>query len=321
MDEDFSLDILYANEYVPEELYKLVRHGSCSQLNIRLRELSNRIEYLTALRWYNQEQLSLLMIAVLNGYDDIVPVLLTHCDPIHQIELKGKIIISDEICLDVATAFYCACYRGHFTVSKTLIEVGKANVNEDTYEYPECPLLIQTARMNRLDIVRFLIENKYSDVNETKSTDRDKCTALIWAALRGHTAFIKYLIKNGADVNYFCPSEYLRAATSLHSAVLGGHMASVRLFHNADADTSIRFNSGETLLTAALRLKYYSIIDFLLKKSINTTEDLELAICSLINIFNTKSSTIYTYLSIFPLHPQSFTDFKDMNDSYISLFR
>ncbi len=97
IDEDFSLDILYANEYVPEELYKLVRHGSCSQLDIRLRELSNRIEYLTALRWYNQEQISLLMIAALNGYDDIVRVLLTHCDPIHQIELKGKIIISDEI--------------------------------------------------------------------------------------------------------------------------------------------------------------------------------------------------------------------------------
>ncbi len=129
------------------------------------------------------------------------------------------------------------------------------------------------------------------------------------------------MIKNGADVNYFCPSKYLTAATSLHSAVLEGHMASVRLLHNGGADTSIRFNSGETLLMAAVRLKYYSIIDFLLKKSINTTEDLELAICSLINIFNTKSSTIYTYLSILPLHPQSSTDFKDMNDSYISLFR
>ena len=43
MNEDFSLDILYANESVPEELYKLVQHGSCSQLDIRLRELSNRI--------------------------------------------------------------------------------------------------------------------------------------------------------------------------------------------------------------------------------------------------------------------------------------
>ena len=110
MDEVFSLDILYADEYVPEQLYQLVRHGLCSQLDARLHELSNSAEYLTALTWYNQEQLSLLMVAALNGYDDIVRVLLTHCDPTRQIELKGQVILYDAQLVKGATALYCACY-------------------------------------------------------------------------------------------------------------------------------------------------------------------------------------------------------------------
>ena len=188
MDEVFSLDILYADEYVPEQLNQLVRHGLCSQLDARLHELSNSTEYLTALTWYSQEQLSLLMVAALNGYDDIVRVLLTHCDPTRQIELKGQVIISDEKRMKGATALYCACYRGHFTVAKTLIELGQANVKQGTRDYPYYPLFIHATIMNRQDIVHFLLENKYADVNETKSVDSDESTALLWAAYRGYTS-------------------------------------------------------------------------------------------------------------------------------------
>jgi ankyrin repeat protein len=294
MDENLSLDILYGDEYVPEELYQLVRHGLCSQLDIRLHELSHSIEYITALRWYNQEQLSLLMVAALNGYDNIVRVLLTHCDPMHHIELKGQITVSNGICIEGATALYCACYRGHFTVAKTLIELGHANPNADTYDYPKCPLLIYATSMDRLDIVRFLIENRYSDVNETKSTDIDQCTALIWASHRGYPVLVKYLIKHGADVNYSCPSEYLTAQTPICCATLRGHVGSVRLLYNAGADTNIKNNSGETLLMTAVRHKYYSIIAFLLKQSINTIEDLELAICSLIDISSSNEKMTLT---------------------------
>jgi ankyrin repeat protein len=282
MDDDFSLDILYDDRYVPDELYKLVQHGSCSQLDIRLNELSNSMKYLTALRWYGEEQLSLLMVAALNGYDDIVRVLLTHCNPIHQVELKGQINISgvEEGRINGATALYCACYRGHFTVAKTLIELGTANVNQDTYEYLSYPLFIHATIMNRRDIVQFLLENKYADVNETKSSDRDECTAIIWAAFRGHTFLVEYLIANGADVNYSCENENLTASTALACAAIRGHIDSVRVLYNAGADINIKNRSGDTLLTTAVQHKYYSIINFLLEKSINTIEDVELAACS-----------------------------------------
>ncbi|CAF2832718.1 unnamed protein product [Rotaria sp. Silwood2] len=285
MDEVFSLDILYADEYIPEQLYQLVRHGLCSQLDTRLHELSNSTEYLTALTWHSQEQLSLLMVAALNGYDDIVRVLLTHCDPTRQIELKGKVIISGEKCVKGATAFYCACYRGYFTVAKTLIELGHANVNQDTYNYPHYPLFIHATIMNRQDIVHFLLENKYADVNETKSDDSDECTALIWAAFRGYTSLVKYLIENGADVNYSSRDKNSRPSTAIMCATLRGHVDVLRLLYNAGANTNIGRDTGDTLLMTAAENKHYSIVSFLLEQSINNTvDDLELAACSLFDI-------------------------------------
>jgi ankyrin repeat protein len=284
MDETFSLDILYTNDDVPEELYTLVRNGLYSQLDTRLQELPNSIEYLTSLTCHGQGQLSLLMVAALNGYDEIIHLLLRHCDPIHQVELKGNIIISDEISIQGATALYCACYRENFTVAKTLIEFGKANINQNTYDYPHYPLLIHATIMNRLDIVRFLVENRYSDVNETKSDDCDQSTALIWAATKGYISLVEYLIINGADVNYSCTNTKLTARTPLLCAILAGPVESVQLLYDAGAEITINNCKEDSPLIIAVEKKYYSIINFLLERSINTSEDLEVVACSLISI-------------------------------------
>ncbi|CAF3913540.1 unnamed protein product [Rotaria sordida] len=285
MDEVFSLDILYADEYVPEQLYQLARQGLCSQLDARLHELSNSTEYLAALTWHGQEQLSLLMVAALNGYDDIVRVLLTHCDSTHQIELKGQVILYDAKLVKGATALYCACYRGHFTVAKTLIELGQANVKQDIRDHPYYPLFIHATIMNRQDIVHFLLENKYADVNETKSNDCDESTALICAASRGYTSLVKYLIENGADVNYSSRNQNFRSTTAIMCATRCGHIDALRLLYNAGANTNITHITEDTLLVIAAKNKHYSIVNFLLEQSIyNTVDDLELAACSLFDI-------------------------------------
>ena len=44
------------------------------------------------------------------------------------------------------------------------------------------------AMNNRLDIVQFLFKNRYVDVNETKSRNNSKCTALMCAARVDHTS-------------------------------------------------------------------------------------------------------------------------------------
>ncbi|CAF3791389.1 unnamed protein product, partial [Rotaria sp. Silwood1] len=180
------------------------------------------------------------------------------------------------------TAIQCACYRSHFTVAKTLIEIGGANLYHDNEKWLNCPLLIQASAENRLDIVRFLVENGYSDVNKSWSNDEDQCTAMILAASKGYTTLIEYLIEKNADVNYTCKSNRLRGSTPITIAVAQGHIDVVRLLCDADADTNVKLNDGKTLLMVAVRKKRFDVIDFFVKRSIVTIENLELAACSLV---------------------------------------
>ncbi|CAF1234732.1 unnamed protein product [Rotaria sordida] len=283
MNEVIPFSWLYADEHIPDELYAFVRNNLVDQLDTCLHSLTNPIEYLTALSWHGEEKLSLLMVAALHGHDEIVQVLLAHCQPQYQMELEGKVAISEGNFIDNITALQCACYRAHFTVAKTLIDIGSADVNHDNDKWPYYPLLIQASAENRLDIVRFLIENGYSNVNETQSNDRDRCTALIWAAFKGHASIIEYLIEKGADVNYSCKSDWSLAPTPITCAVLLGNVNAVQLLCNAGANTSAKFTNGATLLMTALKHSHFDVIDFLIKRSIATIDDLELTVCLLVD--------------------------------------
>ena len=277
MDEILSIDSLYANEDLPDELYELVLHGCASELKSRLSELSNSMEYLTVLRWYGKEQLSLLMVAALHGHDEIVRFLLT-CDPSdQQLKLRGKVVNPNQRREDGVSALYCACYRNHFHVANTLIELGKADVSEDTADRPGCPLLLHATINNLHDIVRFLLENRYADVNETKFADPRQFTALLLAAQSGHTSLVQYLIDCGADINYCSPNKRFAARTALMCAVERDHLESFVLLYNAGAKTV------ESILSLAVSMKSYSILRFLLDESLIDPDQLELEACSSIS--------------------------------------
>ena len=132
MCEDPSLNLLFIDENIHRELFELILNHSTSQLDTRLNQLENPIQYLTPVKKYDQHQVSLLILTALLGYDDIVRVLLSHDNTPDHVEVKGRVFISDQLTINGATALYCACYRGHFTVATTLIELGHANVNQNT---------------------------------------------------------------------------------------------------------------------------------------------------------------------------------------------
>ena len=247
-----------------DELYQLVVRGGVTELKSRLSELPNAVEYLTALRQYREGRLSLLMVAALHGHDEIVCFFLT-CDPSNeQLKLRGIILDQDQPMMCGVSALYCACYRRHFHVAKTLIELGKANANEDTWDYHFYPLLLHASMNNRLDIVRFLLENRYADVNETKSLDHLQFTALICAARDGHISLVQYLIDFGADVNYSSPKSYLDARTALMFALEKDHLDIFVLLYRRGATIN------PSLLTTAITNKSHSILRFLLDESLIT---------------------------------------------------
>ena len=300
MDEDFFLDSLYIDQTTFDELSRLVQNRLCSQLDIQLRQLLNVSQYLRILRDQDEQQVSLLILAASNGYDDIVRVLLSHDNTVDHVELKGTMIISDQLPIDGATALYYACYHEHFTVAKILIEFGHANVNQVTNDRPFHPLLLHATMMNRRDIVAFLLDHKYADVNETKSFDFNRSTALTSAAFEGHVSLIEYLIANGADVNYSCQHPYLINPTPLVCALLAGHIDAVQVLLHAAADTSNLKEDERELVTTAIAGKNLSIIDFLLTQSITTIDQIELTVCSSIYI-HTPIQQMHEILKVFKI--------------------
>ena len=215
------------------------------------------------------------MVAALHGQDEIVRFFLT-CDLSgEQLKLRGAIFIGSQKRIKGVSALYCACYREHFHVAKTLIEVGKANANEDSSDYSGYPLLLHATINNRLDIVRFLLENRYADVNETKSLDQREFTALICAARDGHISLVQYLLDAGADVNYCSPMEHLESRTALMFAVEKDHLDIFVLLYRRGATID------PSLFSMAIRNKSYSLLRFLLDESLITPDQLELAVASL----------------------------------------
>ena len=272
MDDFDRTDSPSMDENLFDELYQMVFHGRTAELKIRLEQLPNAMEYLTTFKWDGGEQLTLLMVAALHGHDEIVRLLLT-CDPsAEQIKLRGRILDQNDTIMNGVNALYCACYQGHFGVAKTLIEVGKADVNEVTSDYPYYPLLLHAVINNRLDIVRFLVENRYADVNETKSLSQRQSTALTHAARDGHGPLVDYLLKAGADVSYCYPTENLPTGRALRFAAQENHLEIFMTLYRARGGARI----DHSLLKEAVNRKSYSILGFLLNERLITPDQLEL---------------------------------------------
>ena len=289
MDEIFAINNLYADEDVPDELYRLVSNDLYAELKARLDELRNVTEYLTALSWHGVEQLSLLMVASLHGHEEVVRLLLTHSSSCEQVELRGKVLLSDQKRTDGVTALWCALCRGHLDIARTLIELGKADVKQKIDDESDCPLLFHACELDRLDIVGFLIENGYADVNERKSCYMNRLSALMVAVDRGYTSLVEYLIDRGADVDYSCRvREDSNNWTPLMFAAARNHCESFRLLHMAGTKASNQRQTTDSVLALALKYKSYAIINFLFEATLVTPDDLEQRTCSSI----TSSSSI-----------------------------
>lgn len=286
MDDIFSFENLYADEGVPDELYRLVRDGLDTELENRLKELPNCQEHLQAVRWYGQEQFSLLMLAAYYGYDHIVRLLLDIDPSTEHVQLYGKFYIEEqEERLAGATALFCACYRGHFQVAKTLIDIGHADVDDVTLDRSDLPLLLQATIHNRLDIIRFLIENGYADVNKTKSLDRRKYNALFYAVENNCTSVIEYLLDHGVDINYKI-SVHDMQTRALGRAIELNHVESFNLLCQRGAHLVYQNQSDDDgdddIKSTILNSTAYPIIQFFLEEKFIDVKDLELEACDVI---------------------------------------
>ncbi|KAF8207251.1 ankyrin repeat-containing domain protein [Mycena galopus ATCC 62051] len=160
-----------------------------------------------------------LYAASRNGHDSVARFLLEHGAEPDVVDLSGK------------TALHAAASEGHISVMDALLRHG-ASVNargaaEDT------PLGMASSHGN-VEAVRRLLEYEHgADVN-LKWTDKDGCNALWLAVSKGHTACVKFLVENGADINLLGGWR----GTALHAAWKGGGWNMFRFLLENGADVN-----------------------------------------------------------------------------------
>ncbi|CAF1465932.1 unnamed protein product [Adineta ricciae] len=260
---------------IKNQLIALVRSGKSAELHAFLRDRKSSRSLLTSIftNASTKDYLSLLMMAVTTGNDVIVrQILLRSLNMAETVQLRGRIHSVDGTFVDNVTALWCALDRAHFTVARTLIEVGKANVNHG----PIHPLLIDAVIRGRLDIVRFLVENEYADINEVKTKDQVECNSSILATMIGQSEMAKYSMKNNAQLE---AKMSLGGNTALAVAAINGNLELVRWLCMAGASLTTYNDAKKTPIVLAAENEYFDIVGYFLEQDHREAvfDDLELA--------------------------------------------
>lgn len=270
-------------------LYTLVcQNDLASELESHLKVLTNIDEVLMSLKTRGDQCVSLLMLAALHGNDDVVRVILANSSNVQQlVELHGTVFRIDGVLIKNTTALWCACDRGHYTVARTLIDVGGAKPEHG----PRYPLLIDAITAGRIDTVRFLIDNGYADVNGLKLNENHKLNSLIMAVIYGHTGIVAFLLEKGSKLDYSTPTSQ---NTPLSYAAVKGYLDIVRLLCSAGACSSKKNKNGQTPLMLAAKYERSEVVDYLFDYYDRNTglTQLELVACSFV-IPLTNNPTIY----------------------------
>lgn len=193
-----------------------------------------------------------LLIAAMNGHDNVVKMLLNMFHP--NIEQEGTVQI-DGYVIEGATALWCASGAGHYSIVKYLVTHG-ADVNHST-RTNSTPLRAACFD-GRLDVIQYLIENGANIHTANKYNN----TCLMISSFRGHIDVVTYLLSKNADpdAKAYC------GATALHFAAEHGHLEIVKKLLKSGAKIS-KNNIGMTpLLSAAERTKS-EVVEYLIRKS------------------------------------------------------
>ncbi len=146
------------------------------------------------------------------------------------------------------TALFLAIEHENFPMVQMLINFG-ADINKPSYYGTQCYFetpIVTAARMQRMDIVELLLENKC----ELEGVGlKEGKTALQWAASYGDMTMAKLLLNRGADVNWIGPYFH----TALHYATLEDHPDMVKWLLERGAEIGVNGDGRSPLHIAAVR--------------------------------------------------------------------
>jgi len=203
-------------------LLPAVRLGDINSLETCLSSLSNPTTYVNRVYEESHEQkYTLLMLACLNGYQDMVRMLLESFQADTEILNDIKVSIKDQNpkVYENVTVLWAVAALNNFELVKLLVEHG-ARVNHTTKTNSTT---IRCACFHgNMTMVRYLIEHD-ADIHISKEHND---TNLILSVYRQHIELVEYLIDElGCDINE-CDDE---GRSSLYLAVERGSLELVQL--------------------------------------------------------------------------------------------
>ncbi len=226
-------------------LLPAVRLGDINSLETCLSSLSNPTTYVNRVYEESQEQkYTLLMLACLNGYQDMVRMLLESFQADTEILNDIKVSIKDQNpkVYENVTVLWAVAALNNFELVKLLVEHG-ARVNHTTKTNSTT---IRCACFHgNMTMVRYLIEHD-ADIHISKEHND---TNLILSVYRQHIDLVEYLIDElGCDINE-CDDE---GRSSLYLAVERGSLELVQLLLKRGArNFSTTYDQMSPLMLAA----------------------------------------------------------------------
>lgn len=197
-----------------------------------------------------------LSIAALNGHLGVMRVLVAagadlneavHASPVERLR--------PEVC--GSAPLLVAANKGHEDIVRFLIEAG-ADVEVRHLESGVTPMLA-AAGNNRLGVVRLLLEAG-ADID---SKGDDGYTALFFAALRGQTRMVRYLVERGAALDG--PVYETAGRMPLIAASVSGYVEIIKCLVEAGANPSAISSTGATPLGLSFLCHCSEAIDYLLE--------------------------------------------------------
>ncbi len=232
----------------------------------------------------NQDELTALHIAAINGHLDIVEILLGAGIDINAVDKNGytalhvallnkhdamvELLLKKNPVINAtapngATSLHTAAFNGHSDVVRFILDRGVA------VDYPVKDgrtALHCAAQTGQADVVQLLLE-KGADIN---AVDQSCYTALHWALLKKHDVIVELLLKKNPVINATAPEGW----TSLHAAALNGHSDVVRFILDRGVAVDYPMKNGRTALHCAAQKGQADVVQLLLDRGASVhTED------------------------------------------------
>ena len=173
--------------------------------------------------------------------------------------------------------------RSEFNHSALLYVVGRGNLDLTRYlvskgadtKKEAAQLLIFAANRSHVDVLRYLVEELKINVNTQNSEGN---YSLIAAVIGGNIEVVKYLIRNGANLNLkddTKTADYKNLSlygTPLIHAVTSGKMHIAKFLADTGANLNIKTNSGYSALMLAIILNKFDIARYLIDKGADVND-------------------------------------------------